>query len=80
MFLLIIIFSFFASGSDFLFLIHHFRVVFRMFDDARRKKARHDFVYSFQDHSLPVTDVKLGHGGSNAVIISASEDRTCKVS
>ncbi|CAO2821522.1 unnamed protein product [Amaranthus hypochondriacus] len=53
--------------------------LFMMFDDARRKKARHDFVYSFQDHSLPVTDVKLSHGGSNAVIISASEDRTCKV-
>ena len=69
----------FDSGSNFLFLIHHFHVVFRMFDDVRRKEARHDFVYSFRDHTLRVTNVKSGHGGSNAVIISASEDQTCKV-
>ncbi|CAO2822018.1 unnamed protein product [Amaranthus hypochondriacus] len=53
--------------------------LFMMFDDARRKEARHDYVYSFQDHKLRVTDVKSGHGGSNAVIISSSEDQTCKV-
>ncbi|CAO2822035.1 unnamed protein product [Amaranthus hypochondriacus] len=52
--------------------------LFMMFDDARRKEARHDFVYSFR-HNVRVTDVKSGHGGSNAVIISASEDLTCKV-
>lgn len=51
-----------------------------MFDDARRKEARHDYVHSFRDHTLRVTDVKSGHGGSNAIIISASEDQTCKVS
>lgn len=50
-----------------------------MFDDARRKEARHDHVHNFREHTLRVTDVKSGHGGSNAVIISASEDQTCKV-
>ncbi|XP_010667550.2 protein ROOT INITIATION DEFECTIVE 3 [Beta vulgaris subsp. vulgaris] len=53
--------------------------LFMMFDDARRKEARHDYVHSFRDHTLRVTDVKSGHGGSNAIIISASEDQTCKV-
>lgn len=53
--------------------------LFMMFDDARRKRARHDHVHSFGEHTLRVTDVKSGHGGSNAVIISASEDQTCKV-
>ncbi|XP_021762608.1 protein ROOT INITIATION DEFECTIVE 3-like isoform X2 [Chenopodium quinoa] len=53
--------------------------LFMMFDDARRKEARHDHVHNFREHTLRVTDVKTGHGGSNAVIISASEDQTCKV-
>lgn len=28
---------------------------------------------------MRVTDVKTGYGGCNAIIVSASEDRTCKV-
>lgn len=53
--------------------------LFMMFDDVRREESRHPYVHSFLEHTLRVTDVKSGHGGSNAVIISASEDRTCKV-
>ncbi|GER51347.1 transducin/WD40 repeat-like superfamily protein [Striga asiatica] len=53
--------------------------LFLIFDDMRRKDARHLFEYSFHEHSLRVTDVKTGYGGSNAIIVSASEDRTCKV-
>ncbi|KAK6160695.1 hypothetical protein DH2020_004076 [Rehmannia glutinosa] len=52
--------------------------LFLIFDDARREEARHLFEYSFHEHSLRVTDVKTGYGGSNAIIVSASEDRTCK--
>jgi len=52
---------------------------FRMFDDVRREESRHPYVHSFLEHTLRITDVKSGHGGSNAVIISSSEDRTCKV-
>ncbi|KAI3465344.1 hypothetical protein Pfo_022007 [Paulownia fortunei] len=50
-----------------------------LFDDARREEARHLFEYSFHEHSLRVTDVETGYGGCNAIIVSASEDRTCKV-
>lgn len=53
--------------------------LFMMFDDIAREEARHPYVHSFLEHTLSITDVKSGHGGSNAVIISASEDRTCKV-
>ncbi|KAL0325584.1 UNVERIFIED_CONTAM: protein ROOT INITIATION defective [Sesamum radiatum] len=53
--------------------------LFLIFDDARREEMKHLFEYSFHEHSLRVTDVKTGYGGSNAIIVSASEDRTCKV-
>ncbi|KAH9606021.1 hypothetical protein KSS87_021038 [Heliosperma pusillum] len=53
--------------------------LFMMFDDIRREQSRHSYVHSFMQHTSPVTDVKSGHGGSNAVIVSASEDRTCKI-
>lgn len=52
---------------------------FRIFDAARREETRNLFEYSFHEHSLRVTDLKTGYGGCNAIIVSASEDRTCKV-
>ncbi|KAK6160688.1 hypothetical protein DH2020_004069 [Rehmannia glutinosa] len=52
----------------------HYRAV-----SCLEEEARHLFEYSFHEHSLRVTDVKTGYGGSNAIIVSASEDRTCKV-
>jgi len=33
----------------------------------------------FSDHSLPVRDLYVGHGGMRAHIVSVSMDRTCKV-
>ena len=33
----------------------------------------------FSDHSLPVRDLYVGHGGMRAHIVSVSVDRTCKV-
>lgn len=56
-----------------------FLLCFRIFDTARREEARHLFEYSFHEHSLRVTDIKTGYGGCNAIVVSASEDRTCKV-
>ncbi|XP_073022121.1 protein ROOT INITIATION DEFECTIVE 3-like isoform X2 [Primulina eburnea] len=53
--------------------------LFLIFDDVRREEARSLYEYSFHEHSLKVTDIKTGHGGCNAIIVSASEDRTCKV-
>lgn len=51
----------------------------RVFDDLLRDKARQPYEYSFSEHSLKVTDVVTGYGGANAIVVSASEDRTCKV-
>lgn len=51
----------------------------RVFDDLLKEKARQPYEYSFSEHSLKVTDVVIGYGGANAIIVSASEDRTCKV-
>ncbi|GAB4845533.1 hypothetical protein Ancab_038938 [Ancistrocladus abbreviatus] len=53
--------------------------LFMMFDETRKMEARHLYEHSFSEHTLPVTDVVTGYGGSNAIIVSASEDRTCKV-
>ncbi|CAN4122664.1 unnamed protein product [Withania somnifera] len=50
-----------------------------VFDDLLREKARQPYEYSFSEHSLKVTDVVVGYGGANAILVSASEDRTCKV-
>ncbi|XP_009796052.1 protein ROOT INITIATION DEFECTIVE 3 [Nicotiana tabacum] len=50
-----------------------------VFDDLLREKARQPYEYSFSEHSLKVTDVVTGYGGANAIVVSASEDRTCKV-
>ncbi|XP_071703255.1 protein ROOT INITIATION DEFECTIVE 3-like [Rutidosis leptorrhynchoides] len=50
-----------------------------IFDEERQQRAGHLYHYSFSEHALPVTDIVIGHGGSNAIILSASQDRTCKV-
>ncbi|GJV38529.1 protein root initiation defective 3 [Tanacetum coccineum] len=50
-----------------------------IFDEERQQRAGHLYEYSFSDHALPVTDIVTGYGGSNAIIVSASQDRTCKV-
>ena len=43
------------------------------------EQASQLYEHSFQEHTLRVTDIVTGYGGGNAIIISASEDRTCKV-
>ncbi|KAI4339839.1 hypothetical protein MLD38_024736 [Melastoma candidum] len=53
--------------------------LYMIFDDLRRQEAKHLYVHNFTGHNLRVTDVICGYGGSNSIIISASEDRTCKV-
>ncbi|XP_057974115.1 protein ROOT INITIATION DEFECTIVE 3 [Malania oleifera] len=53
--------------------------LFMIFDDLRREEAKHLYEHSFSEHTLRVTDIVTGYGGSNAIIVSASEDRTCKV-
>ncbi|KAJ7966607.1 protein ROOT INITIATION DEFECTIVE 3-like [Quillaja saponaria] len=53
--------------------------LFMIFDGFQRQEANHLYVHSFSEHTLRVTDVAIGYGGWNAIIVSASEDRTCKV-
>ncbi|CAA2985027.1 ROOT INITIATION DEFECTIVE 3 [Olea europaea subsp. europaea] len=53
--------------------------LFMIFGGANREKAKNPYEYSFHEHTLKVTDIKIGYGGCNAIIVSASEDRTCKV-
>lgn len=53
--------------------------LFMIFDDVRRQQADHLYEHNFSEHTLPVTDIVIGYGGCNAIIVSASEDRTCKV-
>ncbi|KAL4579335.1 hypothetical protein LXL04_015477 [Taraxacum kok-saghyz] len=50
-----------------------------IFDEERQQGAANLYEYSFHGHALPVTDIVTGYGGSNAIILSASQDRTCKV-
>ncbi|KAJ6320915.1 hypothetical protein OIU78_016163 [Salix suchowensis] len=50
-----------------------------IFDDHQMEQASQLYEHSFQEHTLRVTDIVTGYGGGNAIIISASEDRTCKV-
>ncbi|WCJ35436.1 Transducin/WD40 repeat-like superfamily protein [Euphorbia peplus] len=50
-----------------------------IFDDQQAEPTSQLFLHSFSGHTLRVTDVVIGYGGDNALIISASEDRTCKV-
>ncbi|CAI9777764.1 unnamed protein product [Fraxinus pennsylvanica] len=53
--------------------------LFKIFGGANREEAKNLYEYSFHEHTLKVTDIKIGCGGCNAIIVSASEDRTCKV-
>lgn len=52
---------------------------FRLFDDIWRLETTHLYLHDFKGHARRVTDVLLGYGGCNALIVSASEDQTCKV-
>ncbi|GKC54752.1 protein root initiation defective 3, partial [Tanacetum coccineum] len=54
-------------------------LMIRIFDEERQQRAGHLYEYSFSDHALPVTDIVAGYEGSNAIIVSSSQDRTCKV-
>ncbi|KAJ0985016.1 hypothetical protein J5N97_003372 [Dioscorea zingiberensis] len=50
-----------------------------MFDEMGKEAVRNLYVYSFLEHTLRVTDIVSGHGLCNSIIVSSSEDRTCKI-
>ena len=45
----------------------------------RREEVGHLYEHSFSEHTLWVTGIVTGYGRGNAIIVSASEDRTYKV-
>ncbi|GJN27504.1 hypothetical protein PR202_gb15534 [Eleusine coracana subsp. coracana] len=47
-----------------------------MLDEQSRLEANTSYLYSFSQHALPVTDIACFLGG---IVVSSSEDRTCKV-
>ncbi|CAH2064730.1 unnamed protein product [Thlaspi arvense] len=51
----------------------------RLFDDFQRQQGGTLYEHNFSEHTMPVTDIVIDYGGCNALIVSASEDRTCKV-
>ncbi|XP_031486087.1 protein ROOT INITIATION DEFECTIVE 3 isoform X2 [Nymphaea colorata] len=53
--------------------------ILRLLDDGGNLQHEHPYEHRFHGHTLPVTDVVSGYGGCNAIIISSSDDCTCKV-
>nr|XP_027188635.1 protein ROOT INITIATION DEFECTIVE 3-like [Cicer arietinum] len=56
--------------------------LFMIFDDLRSREASSTYEYSFTEHVGShgcVNDLVIGYGGCSAIIVSASDDRTCKV-
>ncbi|KAL6639980.1 hypothetical protein ACP70R_022290 [Stipagrostis hirtigluma subsp. patula] len=47
-----------------------------MLDEQSRLNAKTLYLYNFSQHALPVTDVACFLGG---IVVSSSEDRTCKI-
>uniref|UniRef100_A0ACD5XWL5 Uncharacterized protein n=1 Tax=Avena sativa TaxID=4498 RepID=A0ACD5XWL5_AVESA len=47
-----------------------------MLDEQSRLEAKTPYLYNFNHHALPVTDIACFHG---AIAVSSSEDRTCKI-
>ena len=52
---------------------------FSIFGMGENEVVKDPFIFSFQEHTLRVTDIVSGYGLCNSIIISSSEDRTCKV-
>ncbi|WOL13512.1 hypothetical protein Cni_G22282 [Canna indica] len=50
-----------------------------MFDDIAMSAGSDQFRFSFSEHALRVMDIVSGHGLCNSIVISSSEDRTCKI-
>ncbi|CAA7056015.1 unnamed protein product [Microthlaspi erraticum] len=51
----------------------------RLFDDLQSQQGNAPPEHYFTEHTMSVTDIVMDYGGCNALIVSASEDRTCKV-
>jgi pre-rRNA-processing protein IPI3 len=69
---------FFCKALSFILILCSLWLV-RLFDDFQRQQGNTLYEHNFNEHTMSVTDIVIDYGGCNAVIISSSEDRTCKV-
>ncbi|KAK4786531.1 hypothetical protein SAY86_010364 [Trapa natans] len=53
--------------------------LYGIFEDALKRDQTHLYMHSLNDHSKKITDIVVGYGGQNAIFVTASEDKTCKV-
>ncbi|WZY92389.1 hypothetical protein YC2023_064718 [Brassica napus] len=51
-----------------------------LFDDIQRQQQGSTlYEHDFNEHTTSVTDIVIDYGGCNALLVTASEDCTCKV-
>lgn len=50
-----------------------------MGEDGQGADGQVAAMYGWSDHTLPVTGLVSGSGGSSAIVVSCSLDHTCKV-
>lgn len=48
-------------------------------EDGQGAEGQVAAMYGWSDHTLPVTGLLAGFGGSSAIVVSCSLDHTCKV-
>jgi hypothetical protein len=48
-------------------------------EDGQGAEGQVAAMYGWSDHTLPVTGLLAGAGGSSAIVVSCSLDHTCKV-
>lgn len=67
---------FISAGHDGMILVWKLSSIL-----ASRGYSNQDIVplYTFSDHTLPITDVFVGKGGMRAMLTSVSLDRTCRM-
>ncbi|XP_026468488.1 WD repeat-containing protein 18-like [Ctenocephalides felis] len=65
-----------TAGQDGVILVWNFAYLIQVVGANERTQEP---LYSFSDHTLPVTDIFVGRGGLNTQLISVSKDRTCRI-
>lgn len=67
---------FISAGQDGMMLVWKLSSILTSAGYSNQETAP---LYSFSDHTLPVTDIFIGKGGMRAFVASVSLDRTCRI-
>lgn len=67
---------FISAGQDGMMLVWKLSSILTTVGYGNQESAP---LYSFSDHTLPITDIFIGKGGMRAFIASVSLDRTCRI-